>query len=197
MGAEVAVGTMIAGTALQGLSSLTSSGGGPGTGASKSLARARKKLAAVDRDETLYDLSLQRRDIRSEGARFMGRMRNFVARSGAAGTASGQILRQNAAARIASKLHRIDVTEDRVRRRAAAEMSSADAAIRSHQNRGGGSSGLIGTLLGTAGGIAGAAAQLPFTPDSMIDNSGVADVTGVKPSRTLIGTSVPGGIGGL
>lgn len=187
MGAEVAVGALVAGQLAQGVQGMQSARRGG------AVAKAQEKMAAVQRDQTLYDLSLQKRDIRSEGRRFMGRLRNFVATSGAAGTASGQILRQSARARIAEEIHRVNVTEDRVRRQATTEISSAQVARKGFKQQE--QFAVINSLLGAGGAVLGGLAGGPASTESVINNSGTADVA--SPSRSLIGTSKPGGIGGF
>jgi hypothetical protein len=132
------------------------------------------------------------RDLKREGARFMSRQRQFIARSGAAGTISGQVLRRSAAGEFARGGSRIRRDADnKVEMLRAKRENLKNARSLSMLNM---ITGVAGPIFNTGAGVDTTQTQIPTSaPRQAPQVPGSRGVFG----RRNIGTSKAGGIGGF
>ena len=141
----------------------------------------RMELVKTQRDRDI-------RDLKREGAKFMSRQRQFIARSGAAGTASGQVLRRSAAGEFARGGSRINRdAENKVEILRAKRENLKRTRGLSMLNR---VTGVLAPSFGPSEGV--------DTPQTAIPGRApqVPGARGIS-GRRNIGTSKAGGIGGF
>lgn len=167
-------------------------------------AKSQERVAKLTHSRTMQNIEMQDRDIRADGARFMSKMRNFIATSGAAGTASAHALRSAGAGEIGRQLGRLDISRQRSEQDLDMRIDNlrgVQRVLKKRQNF-----HLFNSVTGLAGGLLtnvseglGQGVALPPVTSlarPLPDAPQVAPEAGVS-SRRNIGTSKRGGIGGF